>query len=205
MKPFTYSTPPTVTAALAELRVGQALPYAGGTDLITELKDGRATPETIVHLRAARLPELAEIRETDSGGLILGSLVTLAALTADPRIGSRYPALAAAAASAATPQLRNAGTIGGNLRQRTRCEYYRHDLPCLLLGNDACGARRGDQSHQAIFGGTACISAHPSDPAAALLALGARVRIAGPEGTRTISLERFLYWWDGFALVLEAK
>lgn len=191
MKSFVYLAPLHMEAGLAQIRSSDVLPYAGGTDLLSQLKDHLLAPRAIVHLRAAHLPDLAAIREAPDGGLVLGTLVTLAELIGNELVRSRYPALSAAAASAATPQLRNAGTLGGNLRQRPRCEYYRHNLPCLLLGGAVCGARAGDHSHHAIFGGSSCISAHPSDPATALLALDARVHMAGPAGTRACSLDDF--------------
>lgn len=191
MNPFAYVAPGDLTAALAELRDGEARAYAGGTDLLPELKSGSARPGRLVHLRRSYLPELTQVADTPAGGLTLGPLVTLAALTREPRVAECYPALREAAARAATPQLRNAGTLGGNLRQQSRCEYYRHNLPCLLRGGPTCGARAGDHSHHAIFSQSDCISAWPSDPATALLALAATVRLTGPGGSRELALDDF--------------
>ena len=99
--------------------------------------------------------------------------------------------LAEAAASVASPQLRNQGTIGGNLCQRPRCWYFRGDFHCLRKGGDTCFAEAGENQYHAILGWDRCYMVHPSDTASALVALGARVTIAGPKGRRTIPLESF--------------
>ena len=106
-------------------------------------------------------------------GQTIGAGTTLAELEADPQIPA---ALREACRLAASPQLRNMGTIGGNLLQATRCWYWRLDFPCYLHGGDRCHAKAGQHREHAFFGNERCASAHPSDPAAALLALGARIR-----------------------------
>jgi xanthine dehydrogenase YagS FAD-binding subunit len=110
-------------------------------------------------------------RGVESGRI--GAGTTLAELEADPEIPQ---ALREACALAASPQLRAMGTIGGNLLQSTRCWYWRLKFPCYLHGGAVCHARRGQHREHAIFGNERCASAHPSDPAAALLALGTRLR-----------------------------
>ena len=107
-----------------------------------------------------------------TGGTI-GAGTTLAELEVDPQIPA---ALREACRLAASPQLRNMGTIGGNLLQATRCWYWRLDFPCYLHGGDRCHAKAGQHREHAFFGNERCASAHPSDPAAALLALGATIR-----------------------------
>jgi xanthine dehydrogenase YagS FAD-binding subunit len=138
---------------------------AGGTELVPLLRDGIVRADALVRLAGA-VP-----RGVD--GTRVGAGTTLAELEVDPEIPH---ALREACAQAASPQLRAMGTIGGNLLQATRCWYWRLRFPCYLHGGDRCHARAGVHREHAIFGNERCASAHPSDPAAALLALGARVR-----------------------------
>jgi xanthine dehydrogenase YagS FAD-binding subunit len=140
---------------------------AGGTDLVPLLRDGLVEAETLVDVRAV-VP-----RGVRDGGRAIGAGTTLAELEVDPEIPQ---ALREACALAASPQLRSMGTIGGNLLQATRCWYWRLDYPCFLHGGDRCHAREGAHREHAIFGNGRCASAHPSDPAAALLALGSTLR-----------------------------
>jgi xanthine dehydrogenase YagS FAD-binding subunit len=138
---------------------------AGGTELVPLLRDGLASVETLVHVANA-VP-----RGID--GTRIGAGTTLAELEVDPQVPE---ALREACAQAASPQLRSMGTIGGNLLQATRCWYWRLDFPCYLHGGDRCHAKSGAHREHAAFGNDLCASAHPSDPAAALLALGATLR-----------------------------
>jgi xanthine dehydrogenase YagS FAD-binding subunit len=139
-------------------------PLAGGTDLVSLMRDGLVETDTLVDVRTL-LPRGVE-------GDRLGAGTTLAELERSEAIPE---ALREACRLAASPQLRNMGTIGGNLLQATRCWYWRLDFPCYLHGGDRCHARAGEHREHAIFGNERCASAHPSDPAAALLALGARI------------------------------
>jgi xanthine dehydrogenase YagS FAD-binding subunit len=136
--------------------------------------------------------ELRQVRE-DGGGLCLGALVTVAELEYDPRLRGPYRILAEAARSVATPEIRNQGTLGGNLCQRPRCFYYRHALtPCLKKGGADCPAVDSPyQGYLSIMGGEGCYSVHASDLAPALLALEAEVSIADPSGRRTMPLGQF--------------
>jgi len=129
------------------------------------LRDGLVEADALVDI-AALVP-----RGVD--GTRIGAGTTLAELEVDPQVPA---ALREACAQAASPQLRSMGTIGGNLRQATRCWYWRLELPCWLHGGEVCLAKAGQHREHAIFGNERCASAHPSDPAAALLALGALVR-----------------------------
>ena len=156
--------PETEAEAAAALGNG-SVALAGGTDLVPLLRDGIVQAETLVDVRRA-VPRGIE------GGTI-GAATTLAELEVDPQIPQ---ALREACALSASPQLRAMGTIGGNLRQATRCWYWRLRFPCYLHGGEHCHARAGAHREHAIFGNERCASAHPSDPAAALLALGAHVR-----------------------------
>ena len=151
-------------AALSE--GGRAL--AGGTELVPLLKEGLVTAERLVDVTGV-LPRGI------SGGTI-GAGATLPELEVDPQIPA---ALRESCRLAASPQLRNMGTIGGNLLQATRCWYWRLDFPCYLHGGDRCHAKAGQHREHAFFGNERCASAHPSDPAAALLALGATMRTTG--------------------------
>jgi xanthine dehydrogenase YagS FAD-binding subunit len=162
---------------------------AGGTDLLTEIKEGVANPKRLVGLSA--IPGLQEIQETEDG-LSIGAMTTIAEVAEHPVIRSGFAALAEAAAGLATPQIRNLATLGGNLNQRPRCWYYRHPLTvCLKKGGDRCYALAGDSRYLCVTGGEGCYIVHPSDTAVALTALGALVEIAGPSGLRVLPLEQF--------------
>jgi xanthine dehydrogenase YagS FAD-binding subunit len=164
--------PESAEAAAAALGNG-SVAIAGGTELVPLLRD------EIV--RAEKLVELREVVPRGIGGTRIGAGTTLAELEVDPEIPD---VLREACRLAASPQLRAMGTLGGNLLQATRCWYWRLKFPCYLHGGSVCHARRGQHREHAIFGNERCASAHPSDPAAALLALGARVRTT----TRELSL-----------------
>jgi xanthine dehydrogenase YagS FAD-binding subunit len=153
-----------VAEAVAALGDG-AVALAGGTELVPLLRDGLVRAERLVHLADAVPRGIEDTR--------IGAGTTLAELEADPRIPA---ALRESCRLAASPQLRSMGTIGGNLLQATRCWYWRLDFPCRLHGGDRCHAAEGVHGEHAIFANGFCASAHPSDPAAALLALGATVR-----------------------------
>jgi xanthine dehydrogenase YagS FAD-binding subunit len=154
----------SVEAAVEALGNGSKA-LAGGTDLVPLLRDGLVAAERLVDI-SATVPR--GIR-----GATIGAATTLADLEADLEIPQ---VLREACALAASPQLRNMGTIGGNLLQATRCWYWRLAMPCWLHGGERCLAKAGQHREHAIFGHERCASAHPSDPAAALLALGARLR-----------------------------
>jgi xanthine dehydrogenase YagS FAD-binding subunit len=155
-------------SSLAEVDgASNSLLLAGGTDLVPLLREGLVKAERLVDLRGV-VP-----RGIRDGGAVVGAGTTLAELEVDPEIPA---ALREACTLAASPQLRSMGTIGGNLLQATRCWYWRLQYPCFLHGGNRCHARQGAHREHAILGNERCASAHPSDPAAALLALDARVR-----------------------------
>ena len=156
--------PSSVDEAGAALGNG-SVALAGGTELVPLLRDGLVEAETLVHVSAA-VP-----RGVD--GTRIGAGTTLAELEADPNIAA---ALREACSLAASPQLRSMGTIGGNLLQATRCWYWRLGFDCWLHGGERCLAKDGAHREHAIFGNELCASAHPSDVAAALVALGATMR-----------------------------
>jgi xanthine dehydrogenase YagS FAD-binding subunit len=156
--------PDSAEAAVAALGNGSRA-LAGGTELVPLLRSGIVSADTLVDVRGV-VPRGVQ-------GTTVGAGTTLAELEVDPQVPQ---ALREACALAASPQLRSMGTIGGNLLQATRCWYWRLKYPCFLHGGSRCHAREGAHREHAIFATEPCASAHPSDPAAALLALDAVVR-----------------------------
>jgi xanthine dehydrogenase YagS FAD-binding subunit len=186
---FSYIRPDSLAEAIAYLALEGARVHAGGTDLLGCLRDRVFSVSTVVSI--AGIKELKGIEATPAGGLRIGSLTTIAEVARHPVIRSKYPALSMAAAEVASPQLRNQGTIGGNLCQKPRCWYYRGEFNCLRKGGDRCYAVEGQNAYHCIFGGDNCFIVHPSDTAPALVALQANVVIAGPNGRRTVAVENF--------------
>jgi xanthine dehydrogenase YagS FAD-binding subunit len=185
---FEWSNARSVQDALAQLD-GKALVKAGGVDLMDRLKEGLDSPSRLVNIRT--ISGLDHVKE-DAGWLRIGSLVTLATMASHPVIRERYPALAEAAEHAATPQIRNMATVGGNLLQRPRCWYFRSDqFHCLRKGGDRCFAQDGENDYHAIFDNQVCAIVHPSAMACALTALGAKLEIHSRKGVREAALEDF--------------
>lgn len=189
MPVFDYVRPRSKRQALQRIADDGSRIHAGGTDLLGCLRDRVFGADTVVSLAA--LEELRGIEATRGGGLRIGALTTIAEIAADDQVNQRFPGLAQAAATVASPQLRNQGTIGGNLCQRPRCWYFRGDYDCAKKGGDMCYAVDGQNRYHAIFGGNPCFIVHPSDTAPMLMALGASVRIDGPRRERTVPLEEF--------------
>jgi xanthine dehydrogenase YagS FAD-binding subunit len=178
-----YVRPGTIDEALTLLDAPAARALAGGTDLIPLQARGKAQG-TLVDVRAL----LGDAIEPQGDGLVIGAAARVADIAADAQVGERYAALAEAAGAAASPQLRNQGTLAGNLAQHVRCWYFRHpDLTCWLAGGDTCYAQIGDHHKHGLEAGD-CISVAPSDLAGALLALDARVRITGADGERSLPI-----------------
>jgi xanthine dehydrogenase YagS FAD-binding subunit len=186
---FSYIRPKTIEESVEFLTLDGAVVHAGGTDLLGCLREGVVEASTVVSISGVR--ELRGIRSTPEGGLRIGALTTIAEIARDPVIRSNYTALSMAAAEVASPQLRNQGTIGGNLCQKPRCWYYRGEFDCLRKGGDQCYAEEGENAFHCIFGGENCFIVHPSDTAPALTALQAGVRIVGPNGQRSMAVEDF--------------
>jgi xanthine dehydrogenase YagS FAD-binding subunit len=169
---------------------------AGGTDLLGLMKDriggpGQPVPDVLVNVKT--IPELGRITELPDGGLRLGAAVTLDFVERHPAVVERFVALAEAAASVATTQIRAMGTVGGNLCQRPWCWYFRHpEFVCFKNGGKQCFAIPGNhRTYFSVLGRGICVMSHPSDLAPALIVLGARVAIAGPAGRREVALEDF--------------
>jgi xanthine dehydrogenase YagS FAD-binding subunit len=186
---FTYVRPASLAEACAKLASPGTRAHAGGTDLLGCLRDGVFAADTVVSLSG--VPALRGVRKNLDGGLLIGAMTTLAEVAADPAVTAGYAALAEGARSAASPQLRNQGTLGGNLCQKPRCWYYRGDFHCARKGGETCYALEGENQFHCVFGGNVCFYVHPSDTAPALVALGATVRITGKDGSRSVPAARF--------------
>ncbi|HEU4401212.1 MAG TPA: xanthine dehydrogenase family protein subunit M [Candidatus Polarisedimenticolia bacterium] len=192
MRPFAYVEPDSIEGAsrlLAKEGVRAKL-IAGGVDLLGEMKDRLVEPETLVNLKS--VPGLAAIRFDADGTLRLGALATLASVAAHDRLRHEFRAIAQAALSVGSPEIRNVGTVGGNLCQRPRCWYYRSPLhKCLKKGGDVCFTTTGESRYHAVLGGGPSFIVHPSDLAPALIACEARVTVVGPGGKKDLPLEQF--------------
>lgn len=185
MKAFAYVNAANEKEAIAALGTerGKFLPLAGGMDLLAMMKDYIAQPDRIVNVKNLD----RTIRKGQDGGLRIGSAVTLTELVAHADAARMYPALVQAAGEVGTPQIRNAGTVGGNLNQRPRCWYFRNEeFHCLKKGGPRCFAVEGENQYHAIFGDGPCHIVHPSSLAVPAIALNARFRIVGPAGEREV-------------------
>jgi xanthine dehydrogenase YagS FAD-binding subunit len=187
MKNFSHVNAGSVEEAIRLLGVDRSRAIAGGTDLLTLMKPEIVAPDHLVNLKS--IPGMDYVRFEKNDGLRIGALATLSEIMVNKTVREQYPLLVRAISVSASPQLRNRGTIGGNLNQAPRCWYYRGQFHCWLKGGQICYAREGQNAHHAIFQGGPCYAVHPSDPAPALVALGAQARIVGPDGERNLPLE----------------
>lgn len=191
MKNFRWAEPQTIEQAVALLAKGNgsAVLMAGGTDLLSEIKEGVVAPEIVIDVKSIRGMDSVM---KEKGALRIGAAASVAGLAADAEIQAGYPGLRQAAESLATPQLRHVGTVGGNLCQRPRCWYYRDArMVCRKKGGSRCFALRGRNKYHAILGGGLCYAVCPSDLAPALISLDAQVVVASPRGDRTMPLAEF--------------
>ncbi|MFW5975503.1 MAG: FAD binding domain-containing protein [Desulfosalsimonas sp.] len=185
---FSYVRPDNVEEAVKQLNHESAAVHAGGTDLLGCLREHIIGPDKVVSLSGIK--DLHGIREASGGGVIIGALTTITEVSQSPVIQKKYPGLARGASEVASPQLRNQGTLGGNLCQKPRCWYYRGEFECLRKGGSKCSAVNGENQFHAILGhDEICYATHPSDTAPVLTALNARVRATGPEGSRKVPVE----------------
>ena len=185
-------TKPKTTAEARELAAEKpgSVFKAGGIDLLDQLKEHLLEPSRVVDLRS--VSGLDEIVALPDGGLRIGAAVTLAKVAAHGTIRRTHAALAEACGSAASPQIRNVATIGGNVLQRPRCWYYRlESTKCLKKGGDVCFAIAGENRYHVIFGGGPAYAPHPSSAAVALVAYRAAFLVEGPKGTRAVPAEEF--------------
>jgi xanthine dehydrogenase YagS FAD-binding subunit len=187
---FPYVRIRSLKEAIHHLSSDGARVHAGGTDLLGCLRDNVFSAKKVVSISG--LKDLWGIQETKEGGLRIGALTTITEIAESETVRDRYPALAIAASEVASPQLRNQGTIGGNLCQKPRCWYYRGEFYCLRKGGSTCYAYQGENQFHCIFGSSGiCYITHPSDMAPVLFAYEAILHIAGPKGTRSLPIEKF--------------
>jgi xanthine dehydrogenase YagS FAD-binding subunit len=193
MKPFASHSPQDLTQAvrtLVEARQGgrRTALAGGGSDLLGMVKERMIAPDAVVRLSAIKGLDRVT---TANGGINIGGQITLDALQRQAQIRQRYTVLAEAADSVATPQIRNVGTLAGNVCQRPWCWYYRNGFSCLKNGGSVCHSAAGENHFHAIFGGGPSFIVHPSDTAPALVALDATFRVIGPQGERLIPAAEF--------------
>ena len=193
MKTFSNANPRDLKQAVAlaanARREGKSAAFAGGgSDLLGMVKDRIAEPDVLIHLSAIK--GLDQVQQKGAA-VHIGGQITLDALSRHALIAGRYAVLAEAAASVATPQIRNAGTLAGNVCQRPWCWYFRNGFPCYKAGGNQCFSVTGENQFHAIFGGGPSFIVHPSDTAPALVALDAKFLIAGPAGERTVAASDF--------------
>ena len=193
MRRLTNINPVSLAESVARLEADgtRAAVVGGGTDLLGMLKDDLAPAEVLINLNGLRDRGSLDRVEIEADGICVGGLVTLTQLSRHPLVGGEYRVLAEAAGSAATPQIRNVGTIAGNICQRPWCWYFRQNFPCYKHGGNRCFSRLGENEFNAIFGGGPSYIVHPSDTAPALIALGASFRIVGPAGERLVPASDF--------------
>jgi len=208
LKAFQYVNPANEREAVAALGTerNRILPMAGGMDLLGLMKDYIVSPERVVNLknldatitvedparrsgRTGREGGESGVGTRESGGTRIGAAAKLADLAEHAEIRKLYPALVTAAEEVGTPQIRNMGTVGGNLMQRPRCWYFRNEeFHCLKKGGSRCFAVEGENQYHAILGDGPCYIVHPSSLAVPLIAYRARVRVLGPSGAREMDL-----------------
>lgn len=186
---FAYVKAGSISEAVKALSTKGSKLHAGGTDLLGCLRDGIIQVEKVVSI--SNLKSLRTISTGSGGGLEIGALTPLAEIAASDSVTGTYPVLAQAAEAVGSPQIRQQGTLGGNLCQRPRCWYFRSDLQCRKKGGDTCYAMGGENQYHAIFGGGPCFFVHPSDTAVALVALGAEITITGSSGKKIVKIEDF--------------
>jgi xanthine dehydrogenase YagS FAD-binding subunit len=196
MKAFVNANPRDLQHAATLLqqahRDGRTAALAGGgSDVLGMMKDRLITPDLLVNLKAVKGLDQVAAGNSRSDTVTIGGLITLDALSRDATVRQRYPVLAEAAGSVATPQIRNVATLAGNVCQRPWCWYYRNGFTCFKNGGTTCYSASGENQFHAIFGGGPSYIVHPSDTAPALVALDARFRIAGPDGERTVPAAEF--------------
>ena len=184
MKPFAYVNPANEKDAVAALspEYEKALPIGGGQDLLARMKDYVTQPDRLVNVK-----NLDATVTRVAGGLRIGSAMKMVDVAEHPEIGRLYPAVAAAAIEVGTPQIRNQGTVGGNINQRPRCWYYRNEeFVCYKKGGNRCFTPEGENQFHSIFGDGPSYIVHPSSLAVPFVAHDATFRLVGPKGERMV-------------------
>src|SRR5215469_7472024 len=188
MKSFANVNARDLKDAVTQLKQPNAVAVGGGSDLLGMVKERLVQPDVLVNLKSIRGLDQVSAKGSE---INIGGLITLDTLSHEPLIRANYTVLAEAAESVATPQIRNAGTLAGNVCQRPWCWYYRNNFPCFKNGGTKCFSVAGENQFHAIFGGGPSFIVHPSDTAPALVALDAKFRVAGPSGERTLPAAEF--------------
>jgi xanthine dehydrogenase YagS FAD-binding subunit len=191
MQTFKYVQPKSLSdaASLSEKEGDAAVLFAGGTDVLGLMKNDIISPSKVINLKS--IPGLDTIEYTDGAGLKIGALTTVNEIAEHPVIMKKFTVLSEAVKEVASPQLRNVGTIGGNICQRPRCWYFREDFDCIRKGGDICYAIGGENKYHCIVGGGPCYIVHPSDIAVALVALNAEFTITNGKDSRKVLADKF--------------
>src|SRR6478752_2913005 len=187
MKPFAYVNPTNEKDAVAALspEFEKTVPIGGGQDLLARLKDYITQPDRVVNVKAALE---STVSAAPGGGLKIGAAMRIADLAENQQIAKLYPAMIMAAGEVGTPQIRNQGTVGGNLNQRPRCWYFRNEeFVCFKKGGNQCFSPAGENQFHAIFGNGPSFIVHPSSLAVPAVAYGATFRLLGPKGERMVA------------------
>ena len=190
MNNFEYLQPDSIeSASKYVIKNSGAIPYAGGTDVLGMMKDKIIAPSKVVNLKSIK--NLSYIKFNEKEGLRIGALTRLNEIVENDIVKKRYRALYESIIELATPQLRNVGTIGGNICQRPRCFYFRGDYNCIRKGGNECFAFTGNNKYHCIIGGDPCYIVHPSDTAVTLLALDTKFKIQKSDSEKTIPASDF--------------
>jgi xanthine dehydrogenase YagS FAD-binding subunit len=191
VKPFSYVNPANERDAVRALSAerDKVAPLGGGQDLLARMKDYIAQPDRVVNVKGALE---ATATATAGGGLKIGAAMKVADLAEHAEIARLYPAIAQAAIEVGTPQIRNQGTLGGNLNQRPRCWYFRNEeFVCFKKGGNVCFSPAGENQFHAIFGNGPTFIVHPSSLAVPAVAYGATFRLVGPKGERMVPASEY--------------
>jgi xanthine dehydrogenase YagS FAD-binding subunit len=191
MQTFKYVQPKSLSdaAGFSEKEGNTAALFAGGTDVLGLIKNDIISPSKVINLKS--IPGLNNIDYTNGAGLKIGALATISEIAEHPVIMKKFTVLSDTAKEVASPQLRNVGTIGGNICQRPRCWYFREEFDCIRKDGDICYAIGGENKYHCVVGGGPCYIVHPSDIAVALVALNAGFTITNGKKFRKVSANKF--------------
>jgi xanthine dehydrogenase YagS FAD-binding subunit len=191
MQTFNYVQPKSLSdaAGISEKEKDAAILFAGGTDVLGLIKNDIISPSKVINLKS--IPGLNNIEYSDGEGLTIGALTTITEIAEYPIIIEKFAVLSEAAKEVGSPQLRNVGTIGGNICQRPRCWYFREEFDCIRKGGDICYAIGGENKYHCVVGGGPCYIVHPSDIAVALVALDAKFTITSGKDSNKVPADKF--------------